>query len=100
MPFSCIFQLNNGALIKSDEVIFVEYIDLSFDQYKNEKVKIAKVIYNGKDAFIYSNCPCYISSKGVLKKGDKLDDKTKIGYFSANGEDIPYDKPYAIIRLE
>ena len=100
MPFSCVFQLNNGAIKKEDEVIFEEYVDSSFDKFENPPTKIAKVIFNGQQAFIYSNCPCYISSKGNLKKGDKIDDKTKIGYFAANGEEIPYDRPYATIKFD
>ncbi|MES1181254.1 MAG: hypothetical protein ABUL44_00510 [Flavobacterium sp.] len=100
MPFSCVFQLNNGAITKEDEIIFEEYIDSSFDKFEDSPTKIAKVIFNGQQAFIYSNCPCYISSKGKLNKGDKVDDKAKIGYFSANGEDIPYYQPYATIKYD
>jgi len=100
MPFSCIFQLNNGAINKDDEVIFEEFIDSAFDKYEDFPTKIANVLINGEKAFIYTNCSCYISSKGDIKKGDKLDENTKIGYFAANGEDIPYNKPYATIRPE
>ncbi len=100
MPFSCIFQLNYGAINKSDEVIFEEFIDSSFDAYYETPVKIAKVIINGKQAFVYSNCPCYVSSKETIKSGDKINDTTKLGYFSANKEDIPYNRPYAVIRFE
>ena len=100
MPFSCIFQLNNGATDKSDEVIFLEFIDSSFDSYHEIPIKIAKIIIKGKEAFIYSNCPCYVSSKENIKRGEKLIDTTKLGYFSANGEDIPYSRPYAVIRFE
>ena len=98
MPFSCLFQLNNGAIATSDIVIFQKYILSSFDHYHENSVKIAEAIFNGSSAFIYTNCPCYVSSIGALKQGDKITELTIIGYFSADGESIPYDKPYAIIK--
>ena len=100
MPFSCIYKLNNGALTESDEVVFIEFIDNSFGKFHEEKVKIAKVLFNNKPAFIYSNCPSFPSAKSELQKGERITQETKIAYFSAEGEDIPYYKPYAIIRFE
>ncbi|MEQ9164894.1 MAG: hypothetical protein RLO12_01445 [Fulvivirga sp.] len=101
MPFSCKFQLNNGAIAEHEEVQFVEFIDSTFGAFHQSSVKIANVVVNGKPAFISSTCPCFPSSKNKeLKTGDSLDAETIIGYFSANGEDIPYDKPYAIITFE
>ncbi|WP_200975402.1 hypothetical protein [Echinicola sp. 20G] len=100
MPFSCKFQLNNGELQPTDEVIFEHFIESSFGEFHQEKVKIAKVIFNGQQAAIYSNCPCFPSSINTkLQKGQLINSNTEIGYFSANGEDIPYDKPYAKIQL-
>lgn len=98
MPFTCLFQLNNDAINKSDEIIFLEYIDSSFDRYSENPIRLANININGIRAFIYSNCPCYVSSKGEIKNGEKVTESTIIGYFSANGEDIPYDRPYAIIK--
>ncbi len=40
MPFVCKFQLNNGAISDSDEVIFIKYVDESFGDYHLEKIKI------------------------------------------------------------
>jgi hypothetical protein len=100
MPFVCIFRLNNGAIKDSDEVILQEFVDSSFDAYHDSPVKIARVLVNVKTAYVYSNCPCYVSSKGDISNGQKITEKTKIGYFSAEGEDIPYNKPYAVIRME
>ena len=97
MPFSCFFQLNNGAINPSDRIVFVEYINSVFDSYHKERVKIAHVLFNGEKAYINSNCPCYVSSTGDLKQGQEITKSTIIGYFSADGEDIPYNKPYAII---
>ncbi|MEP6465694.1 MAG: hypothetical protein ABJB05_05290 [Parafilimonas sp.] len=100
MPFSCIFQLNNGALKESDEVIFIDFIDSSFGKYHVGKVKLAKVLFNGLPAFVCSNSPAFPSAKGAIKQGEKLTAETKIGFFAAEGEDIPYNKPYAIICLD
>jgi hypothetical protein len=56
------------------------------------------VTFNGISSFIYSTCPCFPSSKDKLEKGQLLTESSEIGYFSANGEDIPYKKPYAVIE--
>ena len=100
MPFICIFRLNNGAIKKTDEVIFDEFIDSSFGEYHEENIKIAKVFFNGSPAFIYSNSPCVPSTKGNLSRGDKLSEETEIACFAADGESIPYSRPYAIIKFE
>lgn len=101
MPFSCKFQLNNGAISEQQEVILEEFIDSTFGDFHQNNVKIAKVLVNGRSAFISSTCPCFPSSKNKqLVKGTKILESTIIGYFSANGEDIPYDKPYAKITFD
>ena len=97
MPFTCKFQLNNGSITENDEVIFINFIDDSFNKYQSELVKIAEVEFNNLKTFIYSTCPCFPSLKGNLKTGDLINSETIIGYFSAEGEAIPYDKPYAKI---
>ena len=100
MPFICTFRLNNGAIKRTDEVIFEEFIDSSFGEYHEENIRIAKVNFNGKPAFVYSNSPCFPSTKGSLTYGDKLSEETEIGYFAADSENIPYNRPYAIIKFE
>jgi len=98
MGFVCKFQLNNGEIEDGDVVIFLEYVDNSFGNYYTEQVKIAKVEFNGYETFIFSTCPCFPSSKTNLTKGETIDKNTVIGYFATEGEDIPYNKPYARIE--
>lgn len=100
MAFICKFQLNNGSIANTDIVMFVEYIDSSFGSFHKNPIKIAKVVYNDRPAFIYSTCPSFPSTKEKLVNGQLLTNQTIIGYFAAEGEDIPYDKPYAIIKFE
>ena len=100
MPFSCVFQLNNGAIVETDEVIFDEFVEENFGKYHNDKVKIAKVLFNNRPAFVYSNCPSFPSGKGLIKRGDRLVPDTKIAFFATEGDDIPYNRPYAIVRFE
>lgn len=99
MPFSCKFQLNNKAISSNDKVVFGKFIESSFGKFHEAKVNIAEVIYNNQIAFITSNCPCFVSSPNkALERGTIITETTVIGYFSANGEDIPYNRPYAIIK--
>ena len=42
----------------------------------------------------------YFIDSAVIIKGDKITSETKIGHFGADGEDIPYNRPYAIIEFE
>jgi hypothetical protein len=100
MPFTCKFQLNNGAIKKTDVVIFIAFIESSFGTFFKENTKIAKILFNEEPAFISSNSPCFPSTKGKLVNGDQINEQTILGYFSADGEDIPYDRPYAIIEFE
>jgi hypothetical protein len=100
MPFICKFQLNNGAIENADMITFLEFIDSSFGMFHKVPVKIAKILFNNKPAYIYSNCPSFPSTKEKLVTGQALTNQTIIGYFSAEGEDIPYNKPYATIRFE
>lgn len=100
MPFVCIYQLNNGAIDTDDKVIFKQYVDDSFGEYHTNPVKIAEVVINGKQGYVCSTSPGFPSTKGSLKTGDWITAETKIAYFSADGEDIPYNRPYAVIIFE
>ncbi|MEO6852182.1 MAG: hypothetical protein ABI203_01725 [Mucilaginibacter sp.] len=97
MPFVCQYQLNNGAIESDDKIIFKRYLDESFGKYHEEPIKIAEALLNGKAAFVYSSSPGFPSTKGNLIEGDVITPDTIIGYFAANGEDIPYSRPYATI---
>jgi hypothetical protein len=57
-------------------------------------------LLNDQAAFIYSNSPGSPSTKGNLIEGDVITQDTIIAYFAANGEDIPYHKPYATIAIQ
>ena len=100
MPFSCVFQLNNGIISDSDRIIFVDYINSNFKKYHKTSEKIACIIFNGKPGFILSTCPCYFSKTGNLKRNDLITDKSEIAYFDADGESIPYNLPYAMIKVK
>lgn len=85
MPFSCVYQLNNGAIDAEDHVIFKKYIDESFGAFHPYQIKIAEVVVNGVSGFIYSNSPGFPSTKGSLVPGDRISPDTKIAFFGANG---------------
>ena len=99
MPFVCIYQLNNGAIGNDDKIVFKRYIDESFGKFHQEPIKIAEASLNDQAAFIYSSSPGFPSTKGNLIEGDIITPDTIIAYFAANGEDIPYHRPYATISI-
>ena len=47
---------------------------------------------------VLANGPGFFSKK-LIKEGEKLRASDAIGVISANGEDIPYGKPYALAEL-
>lgn len=100
MPFSCVFQLNYGAIGSQDEVIFEHFVEESFGRFSSKLVAIAKIQFNGQEAYIATSCPCLPFAKGQLAKGDRITSETKIGCFAADGEDIPYNRPSATILLK
>jgi len=97
MPFVCKYQLNNGAIRNDDQIVFKRYLDESFGKYHSEPVRIAEALLNDQAAFIYSNSPGLPSTNGDLIEGDVITPDTIIAYFAADGEDIPYHRPYATI---
>lgn len=99
MAFICKYQLNNGAINESDEVTFIRFIKESFGSYHKEPVKLADVLFNGFEASIWSNSAGVPSTQGDLRSGDKITSETEIAYFAADGEDIPYNRPYATIEI-
>lgn len=52
MPFVCKFQLNNGAILPSDEIKFIEFIDTSFGSFHVEEALIAKILFNRIEAVV------------------------------------------------
>ena len=92
MPFVCKFQLNNGAIKSDDKLVFIKF-DKSFGDFFSKPAPIAEILFNEVHAYTFSNCPCFPSAKGNLTEGEILKSDTIIGYFSAEGDEIPYNKP-------
>jgi hypothetical protein len=99
MGFKCELRLNNGAINPEDEVVFISWIKQAWGKYYSVNVKYAKVLLNNEEAFLGTNCPCFLSERGKFKKGDKIKQDTIIGYFEADGEVIPYNRPYSTIEI-
>ena len=89
MPFS--IQLTFGA---DQPVIFEGWLDESLKKFVPKGTAFGRASAVGKTGIIVTNGPMFISSTRQLEIGATIEPGEIIAYGAANGEDIPYGKPY------
>jgi hypothetical protein len=89
MPFSV--KLNLGA---KHPVIFEGWIKSAFDQYVPKGTPFAKASSPNGPGLIVTNGPVIISAQEPLKAGTIIRPDAVIAYGFADGDEIPYGKPY------
>jgi hypothetical protein len=94
MPFSIKVNLGSGC-----PVLFEGWLDDSFDKYVLKGTAFAKASDKTGPGFIVTNGPMVLSSKAPLAIGSKIDPGGIIATGAADGEDIPYGKPFCIFVL-
>jgi hypothetical protein len=95
MPFKCELRLNNGAKNENETILFTRFIDKFWGTYNKESVIFGKALVDNMKYHLITTSPSYLSERGNLIINDEVNSETILGYFNADGEDIPYDKPYA-----
>ena len=95
MAFTYEFTLGKG-FPKERQLFFDSWCDDIWGGVHATPVKIAVVKLGEKQGFIMTNGPCMPMTKGSLKAGDEIASSTVIGVAAAEGENIPYDKPYCV----
>ncbi len=95
MAFTYNFILGKG-FPEGERIFFSSWCDSVWGNFHTTPVKIAIVGVEEKEGIITTNGPCMPMKKGDLQPGDEITSNTVIGVAAADGENIPYDKPYCI----
>jgi hypothetical protein len=99
MPFSCEAKLD-AAQIRQDAIIFDGWIDDAWNKFVPPGTAFARCHDGNGPCLLLLNGAGYLSSKPKLKAGDRLVAGNTVAYFSADGESIPYGKPYCLVAYE
>jgi hypothetical protein len=91
MPFSV--KLTLGA---DSPITFDGWLEDSFDKGIPKGTAFAKANSPSGPGFIITNFPVFLSSGATLTVGAIPSSGDVIAYGGANGEDIPYGKPYCV----
>jgi hypothetical protein len=97
MPFT--YKLTLGdSMPEGDELEFVSWIVDIWGEYVESGISYA--IAKGKhgEGMIKTNGPCTLLTRAELKRGQKIRKDTVLGTAGADGEEIPYNKPYSIFE--
>jgi len=95
MPFSV--KLDLGA---EYPVVFEGWTESTFAKYVPKGTAFAKASNPQGPGFIVTNGPVFISSAEHLDLGATIAPGAVIAYGGANGEDIPYGRPYCVFVHE
>jgi len=89
MPFS--IKLNLAA---ESPITFDGWIESSFGKYVPKGTAFAKATGASGPGVIVTNGPMFLSSGAPLVVGSRVAPDEIVAYGAANGDDIPYGKPY------
>ena len=91
MPFS--IKLSLGA---EHPIIFEGWLEDVFGKYVRKGTAFAKASSPSGPGVIRTNGPMFLSSGAPLVLGSRIVPGEFIAAGAANGEDIPYGKPYCV----
>jgi hypothetical protein len=93
------YKLTLGKGFPSGQQLFFEsWCEDAWDELHNEPVKIAVAKARDSKGYIMTNGACIPMTKGSLSRGDEITSETVIGVAAAEGENIPYGKPYCVFQ--
>lgn len=97
MPFICKAVIEPSQL-RAGSIIFDGWIENSWDRFVPKGTAFA----TGHDAEgpcqLILNGPGFLSTKPDLAVGDRITEGSVVAYFAADGESIPYGKPYCLVE--
>lgn len=94
MPFS--IKLHLGA---EKPVIFDCWLEDGFGRFIKEGTPFARAVSPDGSGVIVTSGPMFLSSRAPLVRGCSIDPGEYVASGAADGEDIPYGKPYCVFVL-
>jgi hypothetical protein len=91
MPFSVKIDLGSET-----PIVFDGWIEDCFGKYVPKGTSFARASGPKGHGVIVTNGPVFLSTQVPLVAGDTLLPGSYVAYGSAEGEDIPYGKPYCV----
>jgi hypothetical protein len=91
MPFSIKIDLGS-----EQSIVFEVWIEDCFGKYVPKGTGFARASGPDGPGVIVTNGPMFLSSHGSFVEGDTIAPGTYVAYGAADGEDIPYGKPYCV----
>jgi hypothetical protein len=96
MPFSCKAEIMADQ-IRQSPLIFDAWIDSAWDRYVDAGTAFANAHDSMGNCLLRLTGPGFLSSKPKISPGDEIRVGTIVAYFAADGEDIPYGRPYCTL---
>lgn len=99
MPFT--YNLSLGDSIDQDEdFVFESWIDDVWGSFHRDKVAFANLSGPHGNGKAYTNSPCALQERESLRSGQAITSETLLGTAVADGESIPYGKPYSVFKYD
>ena len=96
MPAICQAVILPGQ-IRHESLIFDRWIEESWKKYVTAGTALAMAHDDMGVCTIRLTGPGYLDAKPNLQPGDRIGVGTLMGQFLADGEDIPYGRPYCTL---
>lgn len=96
MPFSCKATIFPEQL-REHSLVFVAWIDDAWDRYVDAGTPFAIARDSRGGCTLRLTGPGFLSTQPKLTPGDEIKGGTIVANFNADGEDIPYGRPYCTL---
>lgn len=99
MPFSCEATILHGQL-RGEDLTFDSWVEESWCKFVKAGTVFARAHDSRGSCKLALTGSGHLSSKPALKTGDRISEGSVVAYFNADGESIPYGRPYCTITFE
>ncbi len=96
MAFTCEAKILSGQL-RDDSLVFDCWIEEAWSKYVVAGTAFAKAHDRQGNCVLNLTGPGFLTARPKLVAGDRISVGTLVAYFSADGEAIPYGRPYCTI---
>ena len=95
------YELSLGDSIDREaEYTFESWIDEVWDRYHERQVAFAVLRGPRGLGRVYTNGVCALLERSPIKPGSTVSQDTVLGTAAADGESVPYGKPYSVFRYD